>query len=180
VFTATGGSYPFQANQFTDWLPAIWAILISAITPILLYFLPTWSIVIQTGQTLNRQTFFQLIGSSILLGMFTKPFALPLALVYDGQNLTLFVIFCVAVGFTNMLAYFLSQFNTLTQTRSRELRTLENLGQQLITAPADGSTLEATLAKTLPTLFPDEHLVVHLFEALPEDETPAWPTFTLH
>jgi serine phosphatase RsbU (regulator of sigma subunit) len=179
VFTATGGSYPFQANRLTDWLPAIWGILALVITPVPIYFLPTWSVTIQSGQPLNGQTIFQLIGSGLLLSLFTVPFALPLALVYEAQNAALFILFCLAVACTNMLAYFLSQFNLLTQTRSKELHTLEKLGQQLITAPADGSTLEATLAQHLPGLFPNDHLVVNLFTELPDGEAPVWPTFTL-
>ena len=179
VFTATGGTYPFQANSLADWLPAVWAIASLSATPIIVYYLPTWSITIQSGQPLNKQTFFQLIGVGILLSLLTVPFAMPLALVYDAQNLPLFISLCLAVAFTNMLAYFLSQFNMLTQTRSKELRTLENLGEALITAPADGSTLKEFLEQHLLNLFPNDHLVVHLFDELPDGKTPIWPTFTL-
>ncbi|MAT97916.1 MAG: hypothetical protein CL608_12290 [Anaerolineaceae bacterium] len=178
VYTSIGGTYPFQASSFADWLPAVWSVLALAMLPIIIYFLPTWSVTIQSGQTLNRQTLFQLIGSGVLLSLLTVPFALPLALVYDAQNLALFISLCLAVAFTNMLAYFLSQFNLLTQTRSKELRTLENLGQELIIAPADGSTLEVILAQHLPGLFPSDHLVVHLFAELPNGKEPAWPPFT--
>ena len=179
VYTHTGGAYPFQANDLADWLPAVWSFLALSTVPLLIYFLPTWSVTIQSGQPLNQQTFLQLVGSGVLLSLLTAPFALPLALVYDAQNLALFIWLCLAAMFTNMLAYFLSQFIILTQTRSKELRTLENLGQTLIIAPADGSTLEAILAQHLPDLFPTDHLAVHLFTQLPNGEEPAWPTFTL-
>ena len=178
VYRATGGQFPFQVNQTTDWLPGIWSVLTLAIIPFFLYLLPTWSIILQTGQPLNRQSFFQLIGGVIIVSLPIVPFALPLTLTYDAQDLTLFILFCVAVALTNMLAYFLSQYNIMTQTRSRELRTLENLGQALITAPADGANLEQILAPHLAKLFPNEHLVVNLFPDLP-DVTPSWPTFTL-
>ena len=179
VFTATGGTYPFQADSLADWLPAVWAILSLSVTPLIVYYLPTWSITIQSGQPLNKQTFFQLIGGGILLSLLTVPFAIPLALVYDAQNLALFISLCLAVASTNMLAYFLSQFNMLTQIRSKELRTLENLGEALITAPADGSTLKESLEQHLANLFPNDHLVVHLFDELPDGKLPVWPTFTL-
>jgi serine phosphatase RsbU (regulator of sigma subunit) len=179
VFNAMGGQFPFQANSFADWLPAVWATLTLAFAPVLVYFLPTWSVTILTSQPLNRQTLFQLIGIGVLLSLLTVPFALPLALVYDAQNLALFISLCLAATFTNMLAYFLSQFNILTQTRSKELRTLENLGQKLIVAPADGSTLQAILTQYLPSLFPNDHLVVHLFADLPDGKEPGWPTFSL-
>ncbi len=178
IYTSTGGTYPFQADSFSDWLPAIWGFLALSAAPLILYLLPAWSINTQNGQRLNKQSFFQLIGGSVFLSIITVPFALPLALVYEANSPTLFIIFCLAVAFANMLAYFLSQFNILTQTRSKELRTLENLGQQLITAPADGSTLQEILAQHLPSLFPNEHLVVHLFDTLADGKEPAWPTFT--
>ncbi|MCB8979951.1 MAG: PP2C family protein-serine/threonine phosphatase [Ardenticatenaceae bacterium] len=178
VYTATGGTFPFQANSFADWLPAIWSILVYAITPIALYFLPTWSVIIQSGQTLKRQTFIQLLGGTVLLSLLNAPFALPLALVYKAEDLPLFILFCLAVAGTNMLAYFLSQFNLLTQTRSRELRKLENLGQALITAPADGSTLAETIDQHLQNLFPNDHLVIHLFAELDDEKAPVWPIFT--
>lgn len=179
VYTATGGQFPFQANSFTDWLPAVWAIVALAFMPLIVYFLPTWGVAILTEQPLNRQTLFQLLGGVTLLTVVSVPFALPLALVYDAQNLTLFVSFCLAVALTNMLAYFLSQFNMLTQIRSKELRRLETLGQELITAPADGSTLEDILAQHLPQLFPNAHLVVRLFADFPHEQKISWPTFTL-
>ncbi|MCB8925848.1 MAG: PP2C family protein-serine/threonine phosphatase [Ardenticatenaceae bacterium] len=178
VYTATGGTFPFQADTFADWLPAIWSILVYAITPTILYFVPTWSVIIQSGQTLKRQTFFQLFGGTILLSLLNAPFALPLTLVYDSQNRTLFILFCLAVVGTNMLAYFLSQFNLLTQTRSRELRKLENLGQALIAAPADASTLAETIDQHLQNLFPNDHLVIHLFAEFAVEKAPAWPIFT--
>ncbi len=177
VYTSTGGSYPFRASSFADWLPAAWSALALSTLPVVFYFLPTWSVTILSGQSLNKQTFFQLIGSGILLSLLTVPFALPLALVYEPQNLALFVAFCLAATFTNLLAYFLSQFNLLTQTRSKELRILEALGQALITAPADGTTLEAVLEHHLLELFPHDHLVVHLFGTLPDGQEPPWPTF---
>ncbi|MCA9920015.1 MAG: hypothetical protein KC445_18790, partial [Anaerolineales bacterium] len=67
IFTASGGSYPFQATRFADWLPAIWSILALSAAPLFLYLLPVWSITLQTRQRLNKQSFFQLIGGSILL-----------------------------------------------------------------------------------------------------------------
>ena len=180
VFTATGGSYPFRANSLAEWLPAIWAILAYSAAPTVIYFLPTWSVTIQTGQSLNRHTFLRLMGGGTLISLLTTPFALPLAQVYNVENLPLFVMFCLAVAGANMLAYFLSQFNILTQARSRELRTLENLGQQLIIAPADGATLVETLIANLPRLFPNDYLAINLFEDLPDGQEPAWPTFVLH
>ncbi|WP_420645119.1 PP2C family protein-serine/threonine phosphatase [Candidatus Leptofilum sp.] len=179
VFSWTGGTFPFEATSLADWLPAILGVLALSLAPVIIFYLPTWSITIQSGQPLNRQTFFQLIGGGILLSALTVPFGLPLALVYDAQNLPLFISLCLAVVFTNMLAYFLSQFNMLTQTRSKELRTLENLGETLITAPADGSTLEETLGQHLSNLFSSDHLVVHLFPEVTAGKDPAWPTFTL-
>ncbi|MFZ1397107.1 MAG: PP2C family protein-serine/threonine phosphatase [Candidatus Promineifilaceae bacterium] len=179
AFTGTGGSYPFQANGLADWLPAIWSVLALSATPLVIYFLPTWSVAIQTGQPLNPQTVFRLIGLGVILSLFSVPFALPLALTYNRQNLTVFITLCLAVAFTNMLAYFLSQFNILTQTRSKELQKLENLGQALITAPADGSTIEAALTEHVSDLFPNDQLVIRLFEVLADGTAPIWPTFTL-
>lgn len=179
VYQSTGGHFPFQVNGFADWLPAVWAVFALALAPILVYALPTWSVTFLSGLTLNRRTFLQLIGGAPILILLTVPFALPLALVYEAQNVTLFVFFCLAVALTNMLAYFLSQISILTQTRSKELRTLETMGQQLITAPADGSTLEEILGHHLPKLVANDHLVVRLFENLPNNIAILWPTFTL-
>ncbi|WP_420632033.1 PP2C family protein-serine/threonine phosphatase [Candidatus Leptofilum sp.] len=179
VFTATGGSYPFEANNLAAWLPAVLGILALSTTPLIVYFLPTWSVTIQTGQPLNRQTLFQLIGVGVLLSLLSVPFALPLALAYDTHNLPVFISLCLAVAFANMLAYFLSQFNILTQTRSKELRKLENLGEALITAPADGSTIEAALTEHVSDLFPNDQLVIRLFNNLADGTEAAWPTFTL-
>jgi len=106
VFTATGGSYPFRANSLAEWLPSIWAILALSAAPTVIYFLPTWSVTIQSGQSLNRHTFFRLMGGGTLISLLTTPFALPLAQVYDAENLPLFVMFCLAVAGANMLAYF--------------------------------------------------------------------------
>ena len=179
VYSGSGGQYPFNPSGFVEWLPAIWAILALTFAPLIVYFLPTWSIIIQSGLSFNRQTFLQFFGGVTIMSLLALPFALPVALVYDAQNLTLFIFFCLSVAVANMLAYFLSQFSLLTQVRAKELRTIEAISEQLIAAPADGSTLEAILREYLPQLFPDDHLALQLFPAPPDEPAYAWSLFAL-
>ncbi len=178
VYTTTGGQFPFDPAVLAAWLPAILCLLTISFSPVLIYLVAMIAVIREMGLPMKSDSFMQLTGGPILMTLLTVPFALPLALTYDSQNLTIFIFLNLGIGLANMLAYFLSQHNLLAQARTRELATLETISEALITAPADGSTLQSILAKHLPKLFPNDFLVIHLFPPEADDPAPIWP-FTL-
>ena len=179
VYISSGGQFPFNPAGFADWVPAILSVLTFSFAPIFVYFFAIASIIFMVGVPLTTKTFLQMGGGSTITILLSVPFAMPLAITYDPKNLTLFVFLSVGIGFVNLLAYYLSQFNLFTEIRNRELSTLESVSEALIAAPADGSTLESILTDHLPQLFPNSHLIITIFPPKNDQAAPPWPIFSL-
>ena len=179
VYSSSGGQFPFNPDGFADWVPAILSVLTFSIAPIFVYFFAIASIIFMVGIPLTTKTFLQMGGGSTVTILLSVPFAMPLAMTYNPNNLTLFIFLSIGIGFVNLLAYYLSQFNLLTEIRTRELSTLESISEALIAAPADASTLESILTNHLPQLFPNSHLTITIFPPKNDQAVPPWPIFSL-
>ncbi len=168
VYLAVGGDLPLTGLTFIDWIPAFVAIIVSAFFPAIV-ILP---IIIQINRLANIPNTLASLGTFILtvvrLLLLTTPFAIPFTLLYTrgGPAINLFAITGLVV--VNLLLYYLSRLNQRSQQRTREMTQLEALGEEIIQAPPDGSTLREILEKHVKEMFPDPQdiLEIRVFEGV--------------
>ncbi|MBN1563592.1 MAG: PP2C family protein-serine/threonine phosphatase [Anaerolineae bacterium] len=190
LFRALGGDFPLTGLALADWLPAVIAIAAGElITMVILLpvfitirdlnhmtdqgakqagdsaarLLPWWSII----------TIYALITSI--------PFGMLGALIYSAADTGLFVLFALGIVLVNYLAHHLSRTNERSHQRARELEKLEALGEALIQARPDLSTLHTVLDEHLKTMFPQDRFEMRLFPPEEVDPPPGlhWQALTL-
>ena len=103
-----------------------------------------------------------------------SPFAIIIAMFSAEGRILALVFVLMGVWLVNRLAHHLSQAEGRSRQLAREFAELEALGEALIEAPADASTLSDVLASYLPRMFPVERVEILLFE--PEEKT-VWSPF---
>jgi serine phosphatase RsbU (regulator of sigma subunit) len=176
VYTAVGGAYPLAGLHARDWLPAVPASLVQALLPNLIA-LPLVVYVSHQGQGRLLRSWVSIFMFGLVM---VSPFSILGALIYSEANAGLFLFFVVGMVLVNQLAYYLSETNQRSQQRARELAHLEALGEALIQAPPDLSTLPDLLAAHVESMFPRDRIEVRLFQ--PDSGLPPglhWPTYTL-
>jgi serine phosphatase RsbU (regulator of sigma subunit) len=174
IYLAAGGAFPITGVTFEEWLPALVAIIIGALLSGLL-LLP---VVIQlnslSGVANSLRNLARFYAGAVALPLLMGPFAIIIALLNtEGRTLAL-VFVLIGIYLVNRLAHHMSVAEKRSRRQARELDQLENLAQRLIEAPADASTLPEVLAAALPSIFPTERVVVHLFEP---QQPRAWSPF---
>ncbi len=181
IYRAAGGSYPFSSLDVTDWLPAAVASLVAIELPLII-ILPLVIMINRLGgqgaKAGSMARWWAILGLFSLAS--TGPGSLLAALIYVHTNATLLLMFAAGVVVVNALLFYLSRTNERSQQRARELARLETLGEALIQAPPDLSTLPALLDAHVEAMFPQDRLEIRLFP--PNGELPAglrWPQHTL-
>jgi hypothetical protein len=163
VYESLGGTIPLTNQQPEKWLPVVYAILIY----VLLQEIILLPIVIQLNRLTATPNTFGNIGIFLLsVGwptLFMAPFAILAPLLYIQGGSGLFFFFLTGVLLVNLLAHHLSRANERWRQRARELMQLEALGQAIIQAPADASTLQELLASHVSSMFPQDIVEVRLF-----------------
>ena len=101
------------------------------------------------------------------------PFAIIIALFNAGGRTISLAFELVGIWLVNELAHHLSNADARSRALAREFAELEALGEALIEAPADASTLKEVLEAFLPRMFPVERVEILLFE--PEKRKPWSP-----
>lgn len=177
VFRLLGGSYPLRLD---DWLPAVAGSLVASVLPTLILF-PIILRLNRLGAS-DSQPGGMLHWWALLVGfaVLETPFSILGALVYSEGSAGLFVVFVGEVVLVNLLTHYLSQTNQRSQQRARELARLEALGEALIQAPPDLSTLTDLLRMYVVNMFPQDHVELRLFQ--PDHPLPPglrWPDFVL-
>jgi serine phosphatase RsbU (regulator of sigma subunit) len=110
----------------------------------------------------------------VALPLIMGPFAIIVA-VQSSEGRTLMLVFILAgIYLVNRLAHHMSRADARSRRQSREFAQLQALGEAIIEAPADASTLPDLLAEHLALLFPVERAEVVLFE--PESDA-VWSPF---
>ncbi len=185
LYTALGGIFPLSGRTVADWLPALCAMFVQASAPgiILLPIVMQFNRLLGVGNTLG--SIFGFLGSVTLLTLLIVPFAILASLLYAQAGNGLLLFFMIGVLLVNLLAYYLSCANENSQQRTRELARLEALGEAIIQAPADASTLHELLATHVSKMFPRDMVEIRIGAPHGSDTEAAlalgftWPTFRL-
>jgi len=168
LYLAVGGNLPLIGLTFVEWIPAFVAITVSAFFPAIV-LLP---IIIQINHLANIPNTLVSLGTFILtvvrLLLLTTPFAIPFTLLYTRANPAINLFATIGLVLVNLLLYYLSRTNQRSQQRTREMTQLEALGEDIIQAHPDGSTLREILETHVKGMFsdPQDILEIRIFEGV--------------
>ena len=157
---------PLASVQLVDWIPAFVAIIVSSLLPAILMM----PVIIQINRLANIPNTFASLWAFALTVMrvllLTTPFAIPFTLLYTNAGPAVNLFATIGLVLVNLLLYYLSRANQRSQQRTREMTQLEALGEEIIQAPADGSTLMEILPRYIEAMFPDplDILEIRIFE----------------
>jgi serine phosphatase RsbU (regulator of sigma subunit) len=171
LYTALGGSFPLADTRPALWLPVFAAMLLHAFLPGIILLPIVMQLNQMTGMGNSVAGIVLFLISVAALTLFMVPFAVLASLLFVQGGLSLLFFFIVGVLLVNLLAYVLSRTNERSQQRTRELARLEALGEAIIQAPADASTLAELVQEHVSQMFPQDIVAVHLFP--PGDGTDA-------
>jgi hypothetical protein len=162
IYKALGGTFPL--TQLSEsWVLVICVMLID----ILLQELILLPIVMELNRlTATPNTFKNIAVFLLSVGwptLFMASFAILAPLLYIQGGLGLFFFFLVGVLLVNLLAHHLSRANERWQQTARELAQLEALGEAIIQAPIDASTLKELVALHVSSMFSQDIVEVRLF-----------------
>lgn len=176
IYLATGGAFPITGSANEDWVPALAAIIFSALLSGLL-LLP---VAIQMNTLDNAPNsagnLARFYASAVALPLLMSPFAILIAMLDTEGDTVALVFILIGIYLVNRLAHHMSVAEARSRQQARELDLLERLANRIIEAPANASTLPDVLAAVLPGLFPKDRVAIHLFE--PQYKQ-AWSPFDL-
>jgi serine phosphatase RsbU (regulator of sigma subunit) len=100
--------------------------------------------------------------------LITTPFAIPFTLLYTKATPGVNWFATIGLVLVNLLLYYLSRTNQRSRQRTREMTQLEALGEEIIQAPPDGSTLRELLTAHVGQMFQDPRdiLEIRIFEGI--------------
>jgi serine phosphatase RsbU (regulator of sigma subunit) len=174
VYLAIGGAFPVTSIELADWLPALVAIIFGALLSGLVMLPVAIQIDNLDGEPVSLGSLLRFYVGAVALPLLMGPFAIIVAVQSDeGRTLSLAFIL-LGIFLVNRLAHYMSEANARSERQSHEFSELQALGEAIIEAPADASTLPELLGKYLPRLFPVERVEVYLFES---DTKPVWSPF---
>lgn len=176
VYQALGGVFPLAGAALQQWLPALVAILSSALVTVLIY-LPMLATVNRLNGVPN--TAGSLLSFSVVpIAMFltTTPFAIPLAVVYTETGTAVFLTLTLGIALANLLASALSRASINNKARVDDLAWLESVSEAMIQAPPDAGALADLLQEQIPRRFRRQPFAVKLFAF---ENPPPWPVFEL-
>ena len=188
IYGAAGGQYPLTGLNTKQLLAAFlalvvyWAVI--ALLLLLWWFLLYRSRLLETtadgelngnGQSnldqvvLYRKSFIFLIAA-----YFPGVFGILAAVLYTRIGIWIYLFFIAGVFLVSLLARRMSLAVLISQQKTRELDQLEQLGREIIAAPADASNLPNLLEQYLPGMLSYQQLSVRLFDGhsllnLPQD-----------
>lgn len=117
----------------------------------------------------------------LVLGLpaLADPFSVLAAVLYVREGYLVYSYFMFGLLMVAFLARRLSMAAEFSRQQSRQLEVLEKLGQAIINAPPDGSTLGETLVKYVPSMFTASGIFIRLDTGQvllrhPEDWTIEW------
>ncbi len=162
IYYAIGGKIPLDGISFFDWIPAFIAIAVSSFFPAIV-MLP---VIFQINKATNIPSTWASMGSFILtvvqILLVATPFSIPFTLLYTRASPAINLYATVGLVLVNLLLYFLARTNLRSQQLTREMTQLEALGEEIIQAPADGSTLRELLKKHVNRMFQDPRDILEI------------------
>jgi len=177
VYQLLGGTYPLPGLTLPSILMAFSALAIQ-----FGLVLAIWSMYIAYGIWMQNK----LAGSSAMkplliflalaLGLqyLTHPFAIQAAGIYVQNGVWVFLFFMSGLFLIAFLGRQLSWAVESSRQRSRQLEQLERLGQAIINAIPDASTLPQILEEHVPAMFPSARIGIFIYPdqlmlCIPED-----------
>ena len=164
LYRRWGGAFPFPRLALDAVLPALyatfawWLLWVLLWMPLMLFFLRLFT---SAGGPVGAYARYVAIG----LGwhVLATPFAILAAGLYAQNGLGGYLFFVAGLLLASLLAHQLSRAAERSQQRSRELEKLERLGQAILDAPPDASTLPDILKEHVSTMFPRGQIEIRLF-----------------
>ena len=176
IYKALDGQIPFTSAQLTDWLGVFGVIIIETFVTFLIVIPIILQLYKHIGIKPTPQTWLSTYIPIAAISYFMNPFAIIGALLYARSGETAFVLFIIGIYAVNFLAYSLSQTNIRSQQHARELRHLEALGQEIMQAPPDASTLAEMIRAVVARMFGQDLIAIKIFDTA---EPTVWQPFQL-
>jgi serine phosphatase RsbU (regulator of sigma subunit) len=165
VYVRLGGVFPFPNFDPENMIPALSA-LITNFLMVVIIWLAYLGYMIRVQTLLTGSAGIQKLVRFMLLALglpfLALPFSVLLAGLYvqDGLDLYLFLVFGLVL--VAVLARRLSWAVETSRQKSRQLERLEQLGEDILEAPPDASTLAELLQKHVPQMFPSGRVAIWL------------------
>jgi serine phosphatase RsbU (regulator of sigma subunit) len=167
VYHAFGGRFPISGYALHEWLPAILIIILNTVLSSLLLLPILFQVnrLISPGENPLRSV-LNILFSVGITSLATTPFAVLFSILFTNGGLGIYVWGLIGLVLVNTLAHYLSRMNLRSQQRTREMTHLEALGEEIIQAPPDGSTLVNLLRNHIAAMFYDDQdiLEIRIFE----------------
>ena len=170
LYKLMGGAFPFNSVDAKGWLPALIAIIVSAVFPSLL-MLPIFSFITSlTGAKGSVSAVAQFVVSAVAFNIIPAPFGMPLALLFVKAGAWSFTAMVIGVVLVNYMAHHLSRTNQRNIQQAQEMNQLEKLGEEILQSPPDGSMLAEIVHKRIKSMFSSQMdiIALHLFNDLPD------------
>lgn len=164
VLPALVGLTFFPAAAGLNWIAWIGATLVRS--GVLLLLMAALWMVGQVGRAAGwfdrLPDLIQFAAAVAVFYLLQEPFAVVAAAVYRQADLTLFLLFWMAVYLLSLLAYWLHRNGRADRGRAVAWGQLEKLARALLAAPDDETDLPALLARFVPRLFPEGWVEIRL------------------
>jgi len=174
IYLAADGVFPMISSEAGDWIPAIIAIIVGALLAGVLMLPVAIQIDSLVGSSTRLVNVARFYLGYIVLPLIMSPFAIIIAILNAEGRTVALVFILIGIWLVNRLAHHMSKADERSRQLAQEFAELESLGEALIEAPADASTLKEVLATYLPRIFPIERVEVVIFE--PEEKV-VWSSF---
>jgi serine phosphatase RsbU (regulator of sigma subunit) len=165
VYARLGGIFPFPNFNPENMIPALSALVINFLMVVIIWA-PYLGHGIWVSALLTRSSGVQQLVRFMLLALGLPFLALPFSVllaglfVEDGIDLYLFLVFGLVL--VAILARRLSWAVEASRQKSRQLERLERLGEDILEAPPDASTLAELLQEHVPQMFPSGRVAIWL------------------
>ena len=165
VYLRLGGTYPLKGLDGGSLFPAMAAILVYAIIYFFVWLPFVGYIVWAQGRESSQQSTPQLFWFSVVtieLPFVSLPFGVLASGMYVEHNAGVLGLYFLGLFMIALLASQLSRSAARSQRQADQLMGLEQLGRDIMSAPADARNLPALLRKHIPEMFPCHRVMVWL------------------
>ncbi len=165
VYLRLGGTYPLKGLDGGSLFPAMMAVLVYALMYFLVWLPFVGYIVWAQGRESSQQSTSQLFWFSVVtieLPFVSLPFGVLASGMYVEHSAGVLGLYFLGLFMIALLASQLSRSAARSQRQADQLMGLEQLGRDILAAPADSRDLPALLRKHIPDMFPCHRVMVWL------------------
>jgi len=174
IYLEAGGNFPLIGTETSDLIPALIAVMVGGLLTGIIMLPVAIQIDSLVGSSIRLGNLARFYLGTIALPLIMSPYAIIITFFSAEGRILGLVFIIIGVWLVNRLAHHLNQAEERSRKLTREFAELEALGEALIEAPADASTLKDVLALYLPRMFPVERVEILLFDP---DEKTVWSSF---